>query len=120
VKIVVERKTLLTPLPVQQRTAFLVVLANLYEQEGLVGLKVAQQWWRAADHLLAQLGDVEPIIVVPSIQYVTCWIAKAEEAMKNARSKDSKTRKELDEWVRQVKLTTVLQAAQMMVRIAFY
>ena len=104
-----------TPPTTQQQTAFQFILANLYEQEGLRGENVADAWLMAAHLLLEQLKEEYPLVVLPAAQTAEVWSSKAVQAIKEARSGDSKTVKGIEGWAKRAKNMPALQAAEALV-----
>lgn len=66
----------------QQRCAYNILLAKLFEAEGIVGHELAMAYSRAASSLLEQMIDLmkeKMIIVLDSVRYVKSWMDRAIE-----------------------------------------
>jgi hypothetical protein len=77
-----------TPLTRQQKTAYHIILANLYEAEGLLG-EAAQQYQAATFALVEQMIETEYLGIFRATDFQQAWMQKGLEIMTATHGEDS-------------------------------
>ncbi|KAI6843024.1 hypothetical protein KC340_g1253 [Hortaea werneckii] len=70
-------------LPISEKTAFSILLAELMQAEHLTNVFTADLYRVAAYHLMQQMSENRYILVIPSACFVTVWMEKAIKIVSN-------------------------------------